>query len=996
MPVSAAVVAPSEALDELTRAVDAAKEGDLLTPVAVVVPTNQSGVMARRALGRHGGVAGVDMLTLNRLAEVIAGPGLAARGRRPVSTPILDLTIRAVLAEHAGRFEPVAGHPSTVVALRDLHRELRLAEPDRVSELGATWRGREPVRISREVVRRLRRNWYDEADLLAAATSEVGHALPAALRRLVLYLPDHPDAVSLGFLRALGAAAQVRLIVASSGTPAHVESLHGWLPEFAGADVAWPEPTPPGAGVSPSRVVSTTDADDEARIAVDAVVDAARGTDGSSPVPFERIAVLWPASRPYARLVEHHLAEAGIPWNGPSGTAIAERIAPRLLLDLLDVDRRGLQRTDLFALLADVPVRDDDGRRRPVGEWERVSRAAGVSRGNWERRLERIGRRDRWQRPAGELAEFVAELQATLGDRRGTRSWSDWVGWCDEQLDSWLGPAAFRHMSDADYRAWESLVRVLERLSYLDDVGEPVTRAEFRSVLEGELDEISARQGRVGSGVTVTSLAAASGLDVDVAVVVGAAEGLLPPSPRRDPLLSEADRELAGLSSSDAWAERLHELLLATLSSTHSTVTVPRGDLRTTAERQPSRWIADWFAPDRVEFVASHVAGLRDTRFPSSERERRLRDRMRGSEAHLPLARLLGHDQVAWRGLALRRARASAVVTEFDGDLSAAAVPILDSAVSPTQIEAWVACPHAYFVNYVLRVRPIEEPESDLRITPREKGSLQHEALDRFVRDVVDERLPLPGRTGWTEEHRAALLAHGTAVCDEWEAQGRAGRPATWVGERGQVLSDLSTWLDRDSEVGLSRRAVPIASEWAFTESDAVAIQLPDGRSLALKGKIDRVDQIDTGLAVTDHKTGRADAFKKLSDDDPTLDRTHFQLAAYAAAARALAERRGLPHDAPVLAEYAMLEKGDYKRYGVTFGPDVWERVSNDLGEVVDGIESGWFPPLPPPPVYRPFTPCDYCDPDGMGTADAHERFRRKAADPRAQAWLGIEEAADG
>jgi hypothetical protein len=90
-----------------------------------------------------------------------------------------------------------------------------------------------------------------------------------------------------------------------------------------------------------------------------------------------------------------------------------------------------------------------------------------------------------------------------------------------------------------------------------------------------------------------------------------------------------------------------------------------------------------------------------------------------------------------------------------------------------------------------------------------------------------------------------------------------------------------------------------------------------------------------------------------------------------------------------------MLDKGGYKRYGVTFGTEVWERVGNDLGVVVEGIESGWFPPLPPPPVYRPFIACAYCDPDGMGTADAHERFRRKAADPRVRAWLGIEETAD-
>ena len=58
--------------------------------------------MARRALGRQGGVAAVDMLTLYRLAELIGSPALVADGRSPVSTAVVDLAIRRVLAECAG------------------------------------------------------------------------------------------------------------------------------------------------------------------------------------------------------------------------------------------------------------------------------------------------------------------------------------------------------------------------------------------------------------------------------------------------------------------------------------------------------------------------------------------------------------------------------------------------------------------------------------------------------------------------------------------------------------------------------------------------------------------------------------------------------------------------------------------------------------------------------------------------------------------------------
>ena len=57
--------------------------------------------------------------------------------------------------------------------------------------------------------------------------------------------------------------------------------------------------------------MSVTDADEEARRAVRAIVDAARGGTALG-----RMAILWPTDRPYARLVEHHLDVAGIDWNG--------------------------------------------------------------------------------------------------------------------------------------------------------------------------------------------------------------------------------------------------------------------------------------------------------------------------------------------------------------------------------------------------------------------------------------------------------------------------------------------------------------------------------------------------------------------------------------------------------------------------------------------------------------------------------------------------------
>ena len=89
--------------------------------------------------------------------------------------------------------------------------------------------------------------------------------------------------------------------------------------------------------------------------------------------------------------------------------------------------------------------------------------------------------------------------------------WWDWAVWCEQQLDRWIGRRTLEHLAEPEYRAWESLTRALDRLRHLDPVGDPVTRHRFRSTLEAELDELPARQGRVGDGATVGPLAGAEG-----------------------------------------------------------------------------------------------------------------------------------------------------------------------------------------------------------------------------------------------------------------------------------------------------------------------------------------------------------------------------------------------------------------------------------------------------------------------------------------------------
>ncbi|WP_420450521.1 PD-(D/E)XK nuclease family protein [Ilumatobacter sp.] len=1032
---------PADAVGALARAVAAAKGDDAMAQVTVVVPTNATGVMARRALGNDGGVLGVDMVTLNRLAELIAGPALAHAGRRPVSTPLLELVVRQVLDDEPGSFASVASHPATIVALREAHQELRLAGDDALDRLRASARGREVARVSASVTERLRERWYDESDLLDVATRALHRSRPAGLAAVVLHVPDRLDPRALELVRALGSdgAHDVGVVVALTGDPA-VDVEQAALAAQLGVDL----PAVSGSGATRSRsrrVVSTTDADDEVRIAIRSLVDAARGVDGAPGVAFERMAILWPARRPYARLVEHHLTADGIPWNGRGGTELTERIAPRLVLDLLDLDRRGLRRQTLFELFADVPLRDAEGRIVATAEWERASRAAGISRDeDWVPRLSALARRERWSTSVPPLLDFVADLRATLGHPLARRRWTEWVDWSCEQVLRWLGPNAIARFDDDEYRAWEAMSSTLERLRSLDEVAAPVDRATFRTVFEGELRESAVRRGRVGTGVTVGSLVSAIGLDLDIVAVLGVAEGMLPPAPSTDALLSNADRERAGLVDADRRARRLHHAFVATTMAADTIVTFPRGDLRATTANQPSRWLSDVAVHDDgrpvartpsvdgapsdpaaadttvgdvtaggrapsdvvVEEIDSATAGLAALAFAPCERERRLGERLRS---------LVCDDSVVQRGREVSEARELPTLSEFDGDLSSAEVPLLAepgddgaTAVSPTRVQAWAACPHAYFVRHLLGVTPLDDRERRLGIEPHERGNLIHDALDAFHRDVIAGTLAQPTDDGWVDEHREALLTHFATACASAERRGTTGRPATWARDRAEIRSELLTWLDRDGELCRATGVTVLASERGFprdrTTGDETAIDLalPDGRRLLVQGTIDRLDRRRDGtLVVTDHKTGKDDAYKALTSDDPTLAGTVFQLPTYAAAAL----RWTGAHDATaVRAEYSMFERGGYRRHGFEFDDEVWDHVAHDLGEVVAGIEQGWFPATPPRPGFSFYTVCPYCDPDDLGTTDTWARWVRKRGDERIARWFAEpaegEEADDG
>ncbi|MEJ7799333.1 MAG: PD-(D/E)XK nuclease family protein, partial [Ilumatobacter sp.] len=853
-------------------------------------------------------------------------------------------------------------------------------------------RGGEAARVASMDAERLANEWYDEADLLTLAIKRIDEG--TALFEFAVALLPRPEPGLVGdLLSAVGRRADLHVIVDHAGVIAVDEETRIFV-----GDLGAPTKAPPAGLVAPRgevAVVSTTDADEEVRHATRRLIDAAR-----AGTPFARMAIVWPVDRPYARLVEHHLDVAGVPWNGRPGTLVTERLVPRFLLNLLRLDRRGLRRHDVFDFLADLPVRGLDGHRVSVARWERVARLAGVSRDeHWEPRLGALSASLRArERPrehdadaADQLAAFITDLRRDLGQAGRTRTWQHWADWCEREVIHRLGGSILDQLDEAERLASDHTSKVLDRLRYLDVVSPAVTRGAFRAAFEAEFDAAPGRVGRLGAGVTIGSLAGTVGLDADLTIVLGAADGLLPPAPATDPLVTDADRRAAGLPDSGARVHRVHRSFLSHIATSRRVVvSVPRGDLRSTTERLASRWIAEHLPDVPRHDISSHHRGLLTADFPSAATEHRLRRLATAATVGIDaLAAACAGDPVARRALTMRAARRSDVVTVYDGDLSGVEIEHFDRPVSASRIEAWPACPHAYFMRHLLGVYPLDDPADELALSPMERGNVLHETLDRFHRLVVDGALPQPDERGWLDEHVDALESLFDEVAGQFERSGRTGRAAHWFLDRRDVHAQLHEWFRHDGERVGTRNAHIAHSELRFGYDEPVTLPLPDGRRLGVAGFVDRVDvRADGDLIVTDHKTGDPKYFAGITAADPTEVGQKFQLPVYAAAALAARGEQAGSSGVRVLAEYGFFGKGDYRRLGYAFDEGVWDRVANDLGEIVAGIESGLYPAVTEPPKFEFFIRCRYCQPDGLGVDERYGEWSVKQHDPRLVRWF--------
>ena len=651
---------------------------------------------------------------------------------------------------------------------------------------------------------------------------------------------------------------------------------------------------PPGRRRSAPRSLTASDADEEVRAAVRAVVDAVR-----AGTPLDRIAVLHASPEPYARLAHEHLHAAGIATNGAAVVPLAARVAGRTLLELLGAARRRLPppgRVRLARVGADPPRRAA-GRppRRGSGCRARRPSSPAATTGTTASRSSPRGTSERARRPSRRTTSSpsgwpsAARASAAAGPRaprvrarrRSTtsprprpepRRWSEHAAWAAARgSHRLLGGAARRD-------GWPD--RPSARRPSGSSGARPARRARRRrgrrsaSTCSPARSSSSSSTTSGGSAASATACSSARSRWASASTSTSSSCSAWPRARSRPPCATT--RSSPTTSAPAAGGELAAAAPTGSSASTASSSPRWPARARQRALRPPRRP-----APQRragaVALGARPRRRARRRRRPlvgrrpaRAAREPWVRARRRRSTPGCAHARRPGHRAGAPAPRpARRRRRPRAPPTTPRTALrrrghrrppqrraspaSTATSPGSPSRrrstaiTSPTRLERWADCPHRLpRARTSSAPRRSRTPRTRCMITPLDKGNLVHEALERFLLEVLARPAGRPARPGRavdapptaTCSPQIGARAAATSTRRAGSPAGRSSGAATAAGSSPTSSRFLAE--DSDHRVDARHRArSPPSSRSASTAATRrrSRVALPDGRALRVPGQ---------------------------------------------------------------------------------------------------------------------------------------------------------------
>ena len=322
------------------------------------------------------------------------------------------------------------------------------------------------------------------------------------------------------------------------------------------------------------------------------------------------------------------------------------------------------------------------------------------------------------------------------------------------------------------------------------------------------------------------------------------------------------------------------------------------------------------------------------------------------------------------RGLVAAAEKSRDEATSYDGLIRPR--PGLDprrrgAVLSPSRLEALGACPRRYFLQFVLGIQPVRDPEWDPErwLDALDRGTLLHAVYERTLdtarRDGID--------ADDVAFEELALRILGEEI-ERTLHRRPAPNDAVLEAEAAELEADVRAFVD------MIRRTRP---DWVELELDfglgkrEVLVPLPGG-PVRLSGRVDRVDRTPGGgLRIVDYKTGTRSRYRATR---PFEGGRRLQHILYSLALEALLGEpvEAMEYHFPTVR--GQNERVVYRREAIAAGPEVVETL-------LEIAAAGHFLPT------DSAEDCGYCDYQAVCRARTDEYSKTECPDvERARAAL--------
>jgi len=699
-----------------------------------------------------------------------------------------------------------------------------------------------------------------------------------------------------------------------------------------------------------------------------------------------------------ASLLKELLTGLEVPVYLPSGRSLENTPTGRSILLFLQLAHSNWSRGEVMNLVTSAPlnfkkVTGSSMEPSPV-MWDFLSVEAGITRGisTWFGNLSRLENRYQAlleQETSESLEEFIPPYQLYLEQLKQLKTF---VRSLHQRLNSFPRKASWGEMVShlesfvqEFFLEGEEKAGLLRHLSYLRSLEHLEDRVSLEEALElvSRLVKEASLPGGEHSrkGVTICSPASALHLPFKVVFLPGVLEQNYPSPYRPDPLLLEEERKqipALPLRREEMQHQELQFFMALDAATERLYLSYPRYQAGSGREQVPSHYLlrlAEILVGKQVslEQLEQTPGFRRVSALPVEKPEQAVTPEEFDQAVLLRLSRprttVYLENLYPWfpHLLEQKQSAAGPGLTPHQGMLvsDTAQKQLLEgknplhTILSVSYLKSYTACPYRFFLEKLLRLAPLEEPEERGRLESVDRGDLMHRALERFFREASSRGLlPLdPQRMDETGKLLEEILE---ACFREAEEKKVTGYPLLWKIDQEQIKAELQGYLEKEARENTDRfpygveirfggtriveaRDSKSALKGPFQQEKLVTLELPSsGDTLCFQGRIDRLDLVSRErFQVLDYKTGKARVSSRHLQEKISL-----QLSIYLIAAGVLL---GKPVE-QISAGYVYLSRSEgYPE--VSLEGEHWQNNRKQFLDILESLleyqQKGYFFPYP-------------------------------------------------